>query len=149
VETFVANTIPSISGAVPNLQQTLQKLTGTPPATTNIGIPPDRIARQGSPLPALLLGATAAAQLVPGVIEAEGTTGAATAIGIAVRSATANPVAKALMATSAGAIGSYARSLVHDAAAGQPAFKSIGDLGHSLDVSIRTSFGIPQSDARP
>jgi hypothetical protein len=99
-------------------------------------------------LPALLLGAAAAAQLVPGVIEAEGATGAATAIGIAVRSAIANPVAKALMAAGAGAAGSYAKSLVHDAAAGQPAFTSITGFGHALDVSVHTGLGIPQSEAR-
>jgi hypothetical protein len=149
VESLVANSIPSISGAAPSAQQAPQKLSGPPhAATSTTGSAPDRIARQDNPLPALLLGATAAAQLVPGVMEAEGATGAATAIGIAVRSATASPVAKGLIAFAGGAAGSYVRSLVHDATAGQPAFKSISDFGHALDSSLRTSLGVPQSDAR-
>jgi hypothetical protein len=96
----------------------------------------------------LLAGAALAAQLVPGVIEAEGATGAASALGIAVRAATASPAAKACIAAGAGAAGSYARSLLHDAAAGQPAFKAVTDIGSALDASVRTTFGIPPSGAR-
>ena len=96
----------------------------------------------------LLAGAALAAQLVPGVIEAEGATGAASALGIAVRAATASPAAKACIAAGAGAAGSYARSLIHDAAAGQPAFKAVTDIGSALDASVRMTFGIPPSGAR-
>ena len=85
---------------------------------------------------------------VAGVIEAEGASGAATALAIAVRSAAASPVAKTLIAAAAGAMGSYARSLVHDAAAGQPALRPIADFGRALDACVHRSLGIPQSDAR-
>ena len=148
VESFVANSIPPIAAALPNVQQAPQKITGAPHSPSTTGSAPDRIARQSNPLPALLLGATAAAQLVPGVVEAEGATGAATAIGIVVRAVAANPVAKAVLATAGGALGTYARSLVHDATAGQPAFKSVNDFGQALDASVHSSLGIPQNDAR-
>jgi hypothetical protein len=145
----LANRIPPISAAAPGAQRAAQTIAGAAQAgMPSTGSAPDRVAPQGSPLPALLLGATVAAQFVPGVIEAEGASGAATAAAIAVRSATASPVAKTLIAAAAGAAGSYARSLVHDAAAGQPALRPIADFGRALDTCVHTSLGIPQSDAR-
>ncbi len=145
----VPSNVPSVFGAAPSAQQAAQKITGAAHApATNAGGPPDRIALQGSPLPALLVGGTVAAQLVPGVIEAEGATGAATALGIAVRAATANPAAKALVAAGAGAAGSYLKSLMHDATAGQPAFKAVSGFGHAVDASVRAGLGIPPSDER-
>jgi hypothetical protein len=145
----LANSIPPVSGSAPGAQQIPQKIGGAAHAVVpTTGSAPDRVAPQGSPLPALLLGATAAAQLVPGVIEAEGASGAATALAIAVRSATASPAARAIVAAAAGAAGSYARSLVHDATAGQPALRPIVTFGHALDTSVHTSLGIPQSDPR-
>jgi hypothetical protein len=146
VEFSVPSNVPSVFGAVSSAQQAAQKMTGgAPPPATNAGSPADRIVLQGSPLPALLIGATVAAQLVPGVIEAEGATGAATAIGIAVRAATANPAAKALVAAGAGAAGTYVKSLMHDATAGQPVFTAVSSFGHAVDASVRAGLGIPPS----
>jgi hypothetical protein len=116
--------------------------------SASAGGAPDRVALQANPMPALLLGAAAAAQLVPGVVEAEGATGAATAIGTGLRAALANPGAKAIVAAGAGAAGGYARSLLHDATAGQAAFKAAAHFGHALDASVHSALGIPQSDAR-
>jgi len=145
----LVNSIPPISAAAPGAPHVPQKIVGAAPVgVPSTGSAPDRVATQGSRLPALLFGATAAAQLVPGVIEAEGASGAATALAIAVRSAAASPVAKTLIAAAAGAMGSYARSLVHDAAAGQPALRPIADFGRALDACVHRSLGIPQSDAR-
>ncbi|MGD0471709.1 MAG: hypothetical protein ABSB70_00630 [Candidatus Velthaea sp.] len=138
--------VSSVIGAAPNAAQTLRKT--NPAAPVSSGSPPDRVALQSKPMPALLIGAAAAAQLVPGVVEAEGATGAASAIGVAVRAATANPAARTLIAAGAGAAGSYAKSLLHDATAGQPAFKALANAGHAIDASIRTGLGIASSDQR-
>jgi len=146
----MANTVPSISPATPCPHPAPTQNAAAANATAaTAASAPDRIALQNNRLAGLLsVGAVTAAQLVPGVVEAEGATGAATAIGIGVRAAAANPAVKALLAASAGAAGSYVKSLVHDASAGQPAFRGVTDFGNSLNAFVHASLGIPQTDAQ-
>jgi hypothetical protein len=147
----MANTVPSICVAAACSRPTPPPIAGKPIAVGNsLTGGADRIALQNNNRLAGLLtvGAVSALQLVPGVVEAEGATGAATTIGIGVRAAAANPVVKAVLAAGAGAAGSYLKSLVHDAATGQPALQGIADFRDSFNALVHVSLGIPQIDAR-
>jgi len=110
------------------------------------GAPPDRVTNTTNRFPALLtLGAVTAAQLVPGVVEAEGLAGTATAAAIGIRAVIANPAVAALAGAGTAALGHYAVSLAHDATAGTAPFKAFAEVGKTLDTAIRASLGIPPS----
>ena len=145
----MSNTISSYSSAVPAAQPVAARTLTAASALPETALAADRVAHQGNQLPALLtLGAATAAQLVPGVVEAEGAAGIATAVGIGVRAAAANPVVSFAGGVAVSAIGNYAKTLVHDAAAHQPSFAALSAAGHSLDGDIRGALGIPPSEPR-
>ncbi len=108
----------------------------------------DGVAATTTTAPLLTIAATALAQLIPGVVEAEGATAIVTAIGIGTRAALEKPA----LAIAAGALGStafgYAKSLVHDAFVATPALKPVADAAAGLNADVHAGLGIPQSEAR-
>ena len=103
----------------------------------------DGIVATAATAPLLTIAATGLAQIIPGVVEAEGATAIATAIGIGARAALEKPV----LAIAAGALGTtafgYAKSLVHDAFAATPGLQPLAHAANSLNADIHAGLGIP------
>jgi hypothetical protein len=138
----MTSTVSPIAAAVSTSPHGLAAAQASPAA----GAPPDRVALAedgGAPLLTAGVAAAALAQVIPGVVEAEGLTGALTAVTIGARAFAAGNVGKTVVPMMSGALGAYGKTLFDDATAHQPAMQLVHEAATAVDGFVHQTLGIP------